>query len=632
MKVCLLALPWHDDRLPQPAIGSLAAYLRKLEPAWEITTEYAYVDVAEQDETLYRAISASSFEGERLYAALMYQRGVDELVAHWDAMPTGSALGDHLHDLKQHGTNARAVIERVLGMLDRHLDDLVASRDWRHTVVGLTTSFSQLFANLLLARRLEASGAGPVIVLGGATVSPAAIADSIVASYRWIDYVIRGEGELPFHALLQHLERPDAVARPRVVVTHDQPATTIWQVPDLDVLPAPDYDAFFARIRPGQARTYLPIEGSRGCWWDRTTKNPRSTCQFCNLNVQWDGYRQRSARNVAAIMGELAARHRSTQFAFLDNIIRVRGFDDLIDEIAALGFDTRIFHEARANLRPRDLLRLYEVGLRSVQFGIEALSTSLLQRINKGTTVIMNLEVMKTCAELGVSSASNLIIDFPGSTQAEVDETVAMIDRWAWAYQPLMIAEFSLSVDSAVMRFPESFGVARIRNHDLYAAVLPPEDLARLATFQLSFDLAVPPVSWAPVRARTEAWKRQYRRYALWYLDGGTFMNIHRTRPDDATERIELLGDEAHVYRLCLEIRQRSELHELLANGSADRAAEIDAILAKLVRQDLLFQEGGRFLALAIAPDPTVATRRIRASARPPLRRAPRQLPVLGGP
>lgn len=630
MKICLIALPWYDCRLPQPALGTLAAYLRKVEPGWEVDTEYAYLDVAEQGEELYQAISASGVEGDRLYAALMYQRGVDQLVADWDALAPDSALGRYLASVRPHGSATRDVVEAALESLDHQLDRLVASRDWSDTVVGLTTSFAQLFGNVLLAHRLKRSGRRPVVVLGGSTVSPAAIADSLVATYDAIDYVVRGEGELPFHALVHHLARGATGELPRGVVARGRPAAALWQVPDLDALPAPDYDAFFARAGGSRARTALPIEGSRGCWWDRTTKNPKSTCQFCNLNVQWEGYRQRSPRGVAAIMRELCERYHTTQFAFLDNIVRVRGFEDLVSAIMALEIDTRIFHEARANMRPRDLLGFYEAGLRTVQFGIEGLSTSFLRRIHKGTTAIMNLEVMKTCAELGIGSASNLIVDFPGSTQAEVDETVEMIERYAFAYEPLAIAEFTLGIDSAVMRFPADFGVTRVRNHDAYAAVVPPEDLARLVTFQLSFDLADPPVSWAPVRARAAAWKREFRRHAMWYLDGGSFLNVRRVRPGERPESFELAGDHADVYRFCLEIRRRAEIHEALAGGAADRAAALDEILAELVADQLMFQEGAQFLSLAVAPDAAVAARRIRASQQAPAPRALHKLRVLG--
>ena len=44
--------------------------------------------------------------------------------------------------------------------------------------------------------------------------------------------------------------------------------------------------------------------------------------------------------------------------------------------------------------------------------GIEALSTRLLEKLNKGTTAIQNLEIMKHCEALNISNISNLILCF----------------------------------------------------------------------------------------------------------------------------------------------------------------------------------------------------------------------------
>ena len=42
-----------------------------------------------------------------------------------------------------------------------------------------------------------------------------------------------------------------------------------------------------------------------------------------------------------------------------------------------------------------------------MQFGIEGLSSAFLRRIGTGTTVLQNLEVMKTCQELEIDNLAN---------------------------------------------------------------------------------------------------------------------------------------------------------------------------------------------------------------------------------
>ncbi len=245
--------------------------MREREPGWEFTSEYAYLDIAASDLAFYQAVAVSDFEGERVYATLLYPERADQLTAYWAGVAPGSLLGKALATRAARGQDVNTVISILRSTLDGHLDTIVASRSWDGVVVGLTTSFSQLFANIALAQRIKAVAPTAIIVLGGSTVSPVSMADSVLATYPWVDYIVRGEGELPFHALCTRLatqalgERP-----PRGVVSRQIAAgeSGMWQVDDLDALPIPNYDACYERVAP-TGHGFLPIEGSRGCWWDR---------------------------------------------------------------------------------------------------------------------------------------------------------------------------------------------------------------------------------------------------------------------------------------------------------------------------------------------------------------------------
>ena len=96
------------------------------------------------------------------------------------------------------------MFDRVLGILDGHLDEVAARLAGEQDVIGLTTSFGQLFANLALASRLKRLDPRIVVVLGGSTVS-SRVGVSILTVYPQVDYVIQGEGEQPLLALLEAL-------------------------------------------------------------------------------------------------------------------------------------------------------------------------------------------------------------------------------------------------------------------------------------------------------------------------------------------------------------------------------------------------------------------------------------------
>ncbi len=626
MRLALVAMPWSRRDRPSAAVGALAAYVRRERPDIEVASRSEFVELAYRiGIELYDQIADTAYTiGEPLYAPLLYperREHVRQAFVDW-AAKTMPATGD-----------AEAAFDRTFAALGAHLDaladELAASAD----VIGLTTCFGQLFANLALARAIKERKPSAIVILGGSTVS-ARIGPSVLSEYPFIDFILQGEGELPLIAVLDALvagDRAGAAARKGVLsqaTAAEHPnGAAVWEVPNMDALPFPDYDEYAALADEHGIDWRLPIEGSRGCWWDRTKRkgNPKDTCYFCNLNLQWSGYREKS---VARVVEELAAhsdKHQNLKIYFLDNIIRNRGVLDLADGIVALGKDFEIFYEMRASIRPHELAAMWEAGLRDVQFGIEGLSTSLLKRIGKGTTLLQNLQAMRLCKELGIANFANLIIDFPGSTPEEVAATTEAIGSLALSFEPLRVCPFLLGVDSTVERLREEFGVIEVRNRDSYRAALPDKVQNRLRVLDLSFDLVTPVADWTPVVEACARWEALHRRKGskplLHYRDGGTFLVIEDDRFDDFRSGT-FDGVAREVYLYCTEIRSREEIaRQFEARASP---ASLDEILTTYIDFKIMAHEKEQFLALAIATSPHLAVRRIRAGFREPTSPLPR--------
>jgi hypothetical protein len=409
----------------------------------------------------------------------------------------------------------------------------------------------------------------------------------------------------------------------------------------MDALPIPDFAPYVELAQRYALDWRLPIEGSRGCWWDRTRRhgNPKATCYFCNLNVQWGGYRQKSVPRLVDEVKQLTERHANPQIYVLDNIIRAEGIEELAAGLAGLGKDLEFFYEMRANVSPYQLLLLWEAGLRGIQVGVEGLSTAYLKRIGKGTATIQNLQIMKTCAELGISNAgANLITWFPGSTRAEVEETVETIRRYALALEPCNVARFALGVDSTVDKLRAELGVTNVRNSDWLRTGLPEELWRRMSLLDLSYDDAGGTADWTPVVEACAAWRRLWNagpRPLLVYHDGGTFMRIlDRRAGDSGPQPIHLLPARARdLYVHCLEIRSFDALAERFAAGGDEARAKLRAFLSRMVAAGLMFTESDKYLALALAPSPQAAARRLRAAHAENARgrRGPSRLRVVAG-
>lgn len=610
MRLALVALPWASFNAPSAAIGLLAAVVRRAEPAWTVDAVHTYLDFFDVVGSAYEAISEVPELGELTFVPALYPERREATIA---------ALGA---DVPAH------VVVAAIAHADRVAADLAG----RYDVVGFTTTYAQLFASLAVARRLRAHDPHVRIVLGGGSVGWH-LGAAILREYPFVDFVVQGEGEDRLLALLRQLSAGAPVEMDGVLVQGEAPSVaprgrvTILdsEVADLDALPDPDYDDYAARADALAVRWTVPMEGSRGCWWDRVKRSgdPMQSCYFCALNTS--SYRHKSAERVGAEMNRLAARYRNTRFKFLDNILRARGVEALTDAMQAEGRAFGFFYEMRAQVGPAELLALRDAGLEQVQFGIEGLAAGYLKRIGKGTTPIQNLQAMRAAQELGLVSTSNLLTGFPGATAAEVAETVDVIDRFAIAYAPAFVSRFQLGIESAAYRVPERFGVTGIRSRARFGEALPPDVFARLPLFFLDFDGPPDPVDWSPVEAAVARWQARHAELArehatvwpygvkpLHYHDGGTFLEIVDRRHG---YEVTTLEDEwRDVYLACAEVASRPRLHARFAEVLDPEG--VDEILEHLTGQDLLFREGERFLALAVAWRGEVAARRIRAATR----------------
>jgi len=124
---------------------------------------------------------------------------------------------------------------------------------------------------------------------------------------------------------------------------HPIESDNLAQVKDLDDLPIPDFQDYFEQMaiigkkRPFQPK--LPMEISRGCWWKK--------CNFCNLNLQWKGYRMKSPKRIAKELDTLIKTYQVLSISFMDNLLPVN-IREILRHIFELKRDLRLFAEIRA--------------------------------------------------------------------------------------------------------------------------------------------------------------------------------------------------------------------------------------------------------------------------------------------
>ncbi|MDY6791298.1 MAG: RiPP maturation radical SAM C-methyltransferase [Thermodesulfobacteriota bacterium] len=608
-RVVLLSTPWSFFSRPSIQLGTLKSYLRVQFPKLKVITHHFYLQVAERiGYKLYHAISERTWLAETVYAALLYPERFESIEKLFIKEAKGKPL---LHDV-----DFKTLTKRVAKVTD----DFIDQEDWdRFGLAGFSVCLCQLTSAIYFIRRIKKRSSSLPVVVGGSMFSGVS-AKNFVKLFPEIDFMVIGEGELPLSRLVGNLKNwqktGDFPPIPGTISAKEPDmieSLGFSQIEDLANLPVPDYDDYFNLLKSFKPdKTFFPTlsaEISRGCWWKGKSvhRGRNSGCAFCNLNLQWKGYRSKNPDQVVAEIDYLTAKYQNLSVAFMDNLVPVNSSSEIFNKLGKLKKDFHLFCEIRATTPRRVLESMQRAGVREVQVGIEALSTRLLKKINKGTSAIQNLEIMKHCEELGIANHSNLILHFPGSDREDVKETLKNLE-FAIYFRPMRFVHFWLGLKSPVWQNPKDFAIKAVFNHPNYTTLFPP-DICRQMVFMVQAyrgDLGYQRRLWQPVKQRIRKWKKEYTEIQkgpvkspiLSYRDGKDFLIIRQKRvsADPFTHRLEGLSRD--IYLFCGHHRSFKRILQQFSQLSEDR---LIPFLKMMTDKKLMFEENGKYLSLAIS-------------------------------
>jgi ribosomal peptide maturation radical SAM protein 1 len=610
-KLLLVSAPWPLYSRPSIQIGTLKAFLRKKFPDLKVDAHHFYLKVAEAiGYRRYQAISERTWLAESVYAALLYPERMDTVENFFYRQAKGKPLLQKI------------VFKNLASQVREVSEAFIHGVDWGdYVLAGFSICLCQLTASLYFIREVKKRFPNLLIVVGGSMFTGDATRN-LFKTFPEINVVVNGEGELPLSRLVSDLRKSRSfgeMAHVKGIVTpestENKASAFFNQMTDLSDLSPPDYDDYFDLLQSfSPEKTFfptLPMEMSRGCWWHRPLEDGKSTgCAFCNLNLQWEGYRAKKTMQTVSEIDHLTTKYKTLSVAFMDNLLPLKTSKDIFTRIGKLKKDLLLFGEIRATTPRHILADMRIAGMKEVQIGIEALSTRLLRKLNKGTTAIQNIEIMKHCETLGISNSSNLILCFPGSDQKDVDETLRNLE-FTLPYRPLKMVYFWLGLGSPVWRHPENFGIKAVFNHRNYAGIFPLEIFKSMQFAIQSYrgDLGHQRKLWTPVKKKLKAWKKTYdelRRGSrheniLSFSDGRDFLIIRQKRTQDGHLTHRLEGTSRAIYLFCQEHRS---LKRILERFTAVGSDQVVPFLRMMVDKKLMFEENNKYLSLAVPSNP----------------------------
>lgn len=611
-EVVLCTMPFTTLEAPSIALGLLKSALVRAGIACEV---------------VYANLAFAREVGLERYVSL---RGVrnDDLLGEW--IFAGAAFPDHrpAHDeylnlvlwrraslapeqeawLRSHAWSMR---EMAPAFVDRMAREIL-KRSPR--VVGCSSVFMQQCASLALLRRLKEINPEVVTLLGGSNCE-GEMGHAVACAFPWVDYVVSGEADLLVAPLCELIrihgsEIPEELLPYGVMTGRSEfsaASPTRARVSEMDEVPVPCYDEYFRDLSECEfASQIVPgmfVETSRGCWW-----GARHHCTFCGLNGHGLNYRSKSGPAAVQMILDLHHRYNQKNFAVVDNILDMKHFETVLPSFEGLGL--YLFYETKANLKRSHLEQLVRSGAHWIQPGIESLHNGVLQLMDKGTTPMINICLLKWARELGLHIAWNILYGFPGEEEQWYEEMVELFPSLFHLQAPQGVFPVRYDRFSPHQARPEQYGLELTVN-PRYRYIYPfsDETLSRMAYYFQDVEHAQqerqqgrPVFRKSPAQARlSELSADWYRRFwsplppILSLTERGADLQIIDTRPCAQQRRVLLCAEEASLYRAC----EAPATAQAMAEQTGIGLERVEEILSGLEGRRLILRSDRRVLALA---------------------------------
>jgi hypothetical protein len=327
-------------------------------------------------------------------------------------------------------------------------------------LVGLSVPMGpQLAPALALAEYLKDRRPAVPIVLGGPTFSLMCsdVIEAVLRRHAAVDCVVQSDGEYPLLELSRQALggswNPAIVSGVSTVREGAFVCASPVAGPDLNDLPAPEYDAEIL------ARLTVPILGvtqARGCYWGK--------CEFCdhvNVHAGNRRYRTRGPENFVNEIEQIVARTGVSRFRVITEALPPAFARRASELILARGLAIKWSSFAMVDRRfDRDLLALMvEAGCEYLVVGVETMNTRVLNLVRKPSDREQNIQFLRDTREVGMKVVINLIPNLPTTTYEEAMASLADVRDLQDCYETVSVFRFETTRSSNVGRHPERFGL-----------------------------------------------------------------------------------------------------------------------------------------------------------------------------
>jgi len=291
-------------------------------------------------------------------------------------------------------------------------------------IVGVSSMTPTVHDDLEIAK--TAKDLGCKVVIGGAQAN--AMPEETL-EFKFVDFVIQGEGEIPMLQLVQALEEKIPLSQVQGLgyknlngeITLNEPYIhdNIDEIPypARDLLP---YEKYFSLISKGRLTT---VCAGRGCPFQ---------CGFCFKQPQDRKCRFRSPKSVADEIQEVVEKYEINEINFVTDTLTFKK-DFIIgfcEELISRKINISWIAPTRVDcITPEIISLMKKAGCRSLRFGVESGSPEILKLMNKNIDLEQILTAFKWAKQAKIETFAYLIIGYLNETEETVKQTLKFVKK-----------------------------------------------------------------------------------------------------------------------------------------------------------------------------------------------------------
>jgi anaerobic magnesium-protoporphyrin IX monomethyl ester cyclase len=298
--------------------------------------------------------------------------------------------------------------------------------EFNPNVVGISSMTPMVLSTMMAAKGAKEACPNATVVLGGPHAT--FMDKEILQNEPSVDIIVRGEGEFTLSELAQRivngvgLNSADGISyrhQGQIVQNPTRP-----YIQNLDDLPYPAYKHFPLEKYRLFGKLFFPVITSRGCPFQ---------CNFCTTSrILGKQYRVRSPKNIGHELELLKREYSADSFTFYDDTLTLdkKRLYDICDEIKSRRINIPWDCQTRVDQISEEMFaKMKATNCQQVFFGAESGCQTILNAVNKRTTVEQNEAAIKMAKKAGLFVAISIIIGYPGETAEMRKETFEFLRR-----------------------------------------------------------------------------------------------------------------------------------------------------------------------------------------------------------